>query len=60
VRALFLLASVALAAQSGAASAQRLPSGLDPKTCSYNACIRECIRTRMPNCDNACQRCPAR
>jgi len=55
-------AAVLLAAQAGAAIAQqpRLPAGINPKNCSYNACIQACIRTRPPNCDVACKVCTAR
>jgi hypothetical protein len=63
MKALLLCASVAALglSQAGVAAAEtRLPSTVNPKTCSYNACIRECIRTRVPNCDQACQRCPSR
>jgi hypothetical protein len=48
VKALLVVAGAAalLAVQVGTAVAQqpRMPRGIDPKTCSYNACITECIR----------------
>jgi len=53
-------ALLALPAGIAAAQQPKMPSGIDPKTCSYNACIRACIQTRMPNCDQACLRCPVR
>ncbi len=64
IKALLVFAGAALvvATQVGMAAAQqpKMPPGINPKNCSYNACIRACIQTRVPNCDQACQRCTAR
>jgi hypothetical protein len=54
--AFWLAAALGLVAQAGIAAAQtKLPSTVNKKPCSYNACIRECIQTKLPACDRACQ-----
>ena len=63
MRTFRVFAAVAvLFAQAGMAAAQqpKVPAGIDPKNCSYNACIKECIRQRPPNCDQACKVCTGR
>lgn len=64
MRTLRVFAAMAalLALQAGTAAAQqpKVPPGINPKNCSYNACIRACIQTRPPNCDQACQVCTAK